>query len=117
MDEILNLKPDEIYIEKHLMGRTTMQNLGEPYWNTWIWSATDSPRSYNLVKRYTQRPEVELYHTAEDPYELTNLAGREEVREIEARLRTELHRWMASQKDPGAPQASRKSRHLYGVAP
>ena len=121
---LLNLLPDEIYIEKHLMGRTTMQDLGEPYWNTWVWSAAESPESYALVKRYTRRPAVALYHTAGDPYELTNLAGRKEVREVEQRLRTELHRWMAAQKDPGAPQdtrkalqAARQGKHLYGVAP
>jgi uncharacterized sulfatase len=44
--------------------------------------------------------EVALYHLAADPYELANLAGREEHRELEQRLRAELLSWW---HDTGGP--------------
>ncbi|MEK6235253.1 MAG: heparan N-sulfatase, partial [Planctomycetales bacterium] len=50
---IRNLKPDEIYIEKHLMGGGALNN---PYWATWTSSAWNNPRTYHLVKRYMRRP-------------------------------------------------------------
>ncbi|MDG2122872.1 MAG: hypothetical protein P8J87_04195, partial [Verrucomicrobiales bacterium] len=118
---IRNLRPDEIFIEKHLMGWTGKGELNNPYWATWVRDSQTSARSYNLVKRYMQRPAVALYRTASDPYEMENLAGSEGVAEVEARLGAELDRWMAVQGDPGAAQdtmealeAARKGRHLYG---
>jgi len=70
---ILNLRPDEVYLEKHLMGGGRNNN---PYWSTWMQESFKSPATYALIKRYMHRPAVELYHTAEDPYEMTNLAAR-----------------------------------------
>ena len=53
-----------------------------------------------------------------DPYELTPLTDRTEVK---ARLSAELDRWLKSQGDPGIPQdtqealqAARKGKPLYG---
>jgi len=119
---IRNLTPDEIYIEKHLMGVEGDGRLNNPYWATWLWDALTHPRTYRLVKRYMRRPAEELYHTAEDPYELVNLAGDPEHAAIQARLAAELDRWLSEQGDPGARQdtnealdAARKGRHLYGA--
>ncbi|MEC9096966.1 MAG: sulfatase, partial [Planctomycetota bacterium] len=36
---IENLRSDEIYIEKHLMGSRGNGELNNPYWATWVWSA------------------------------------------------------------------------------
>ena len=44
---IRNLKSKEMYIEKHLMGPG---RLGNPYWATWVNTAWNNPRTYNLVK-------------------------------------------------------------------
>ena len=80
-------------------------------------------RTYKLVKRYMRRPAEQLYHTAEDRYEMKNLAGQAGQEERLGRLRAELDRWLKAQSDPGAPvdtdkaiQAARKGKHLYGVS-
>ncbi|UCG47748.1 MAG: sulfatase [Phycisphaerales bacterium] len=121
---IRNLRPDEIYIEKHLMGWAGRGELNNPYWATWVRDAWNDPRTYNLVKRYMHRPAEQLYHTAEDPYELNNLADDPGAAGIKARLSAELDRWMKQQGDPGAPQdtheaieAARRGEHKYGARP
>jgi uncharacterized sulfatase len=115
-----NLSPDEIYIEKHLMGSSGDGSLNNPYWSTWVWSAWNDPRTYQLVKRYTRRPAEQLYHTANDPFEMTNLAGDSHHQTIQQRLSDELDRWMTEQGDPGAAQdtpqaiqAAKRGEHLY----
>ena len=67
------------------------------------------------------RPAEQLYHTAEDPYELTNLADDPSLSQIKAKLSAELDRWMQAQGDPGAAldtmenyKAARRGVHLYG---
>jgi len=117
---IQNLLPDEMYIEKHLMGTRGDGKLNNPYWSTWVFESWNKPEIYNLVKRYTYRPAEELYHTAKDNYEMENLAGDPKFSEIKQRLRSQLSDWMTSQGDPGAPQdtaealqAARKGKHLY----
>lgn len=118
---IRNLKPGEIYIEKHLMGHTGDGSLNNPYWGTWVRDAWNNPHTYELVKRYTRRPAEQLYHTVEDPYEMTNLAEDPDYAGTKNLLSTELDRWLNSQGDPGAPQdtheahqAARQGKHLYG---
>lgn len=115
-----NLRPDEIYIEKHLMGWTGKKDLKNPYWATWVSSSFENDRTYQLVKRYMRRPAEAFYHTAKDPYEMTNLAGQATHADRQLALKTELARWMAKQGDPGAEQdtqealqAARKGRHLF----
>lgn len=117
---IRNLSPDEIYIEKHLMGIKGNGSLNNPYWATWVRESWTNERTYSLVKRYMRRPAEELYHTSEDRYEMNNLAGLAEHRAIQNRLSSELDRWMSAQGDPGVPedtleaiQAARKGTHLY----
>jgi len=119
---IRNLTPDEIYIEKHLMGWAGKGELNNPYWATWVSNAWDDPKTYNLVKRYMHRPAEQLYDTAKDPYELNNLANDPAFSDIKARLSAELDRWMKEQGDPGATQdtheaiqAARQGKHLYGA--
>jgi N-sulfoglucosamine sulfohydrolase len=121
---IRNFTPDEIYIEKHLMGWAGNGELNNPYWATWIRDAWNDPKIYNLVKRYMHRPAEQLYNTAEDPYEMKNLAGEPEFADIKAGLSAELDRWMKEQGDPGAAQdtheairAARQGKHIYGTHP
>ena len=121
---IRNLRPNEMYIEKHLMGWTGEGQLNNPYWQTWVREAWNNPHTYKLVKRYQHRPAVELYHTAADPYEMNNLAESPDHAWIRERLSAELDQWMTSQGDPGAAedtmdalQAARKGQHLYFPTP
>ena len=103
------------------MGWAGTGALNNPYWATWVRDAWRNPHTYTLVKRYQRRPPVELYHTADDPYELKNLAEAPEHAERKALLGKELDCWLSSQGDPGAAQdtdkaiqAARKGKHLYG---
>lgn len=118
---IRNLLPNEIYIEKHLMGTRGNGSLNNPYWSTWVFESWNDERTYNLVKRYTLRPAEQLYDTANDPFELQNLADDADYADIKQRLRRELTAWMNAQGDPGAAQdthaainAARAGNHLYG---
>jgi len=99
---IRNLRPDEIYIQKYLMGRHRFEDLNNPYWATWIRDSWNNPDIYDLVKRYMHRPPEELYCTAEDPYELTNLIDDSGLAEVKERLSDELDAWMEAQGDSGA---------------
>ena len=117
---IRNLRSEDIYIEKHLMGLQGNGRLNNPYWGTWVGEAWSSPRIYELVKRYTRRPAEQLYHTASDPYELRDVCDQRAFAETKAQLSAELDRWLESQGDPGAPQdahealqAAREGNHLY----
>ena len=118
---IQNLRPNDLYIEKHLMGMTGGGGLNNPYWATWIAEAWDHPKTLQLVTRYMRRPAEELYHTASDPYEMKNLAGDSRYADIKRRLKSELLRWRTRQGDPGidqdtmkAIQAARQGKHLFG---
>ena len=88
--------------------------------STWVSEAWNNPLIYELVERYQQRPSEQLYHTAEDPYEMKNLADDPTHAERKAKLSAELDRWLTSQGDPGIPQdthkahqAARRGKHLY----
>ena len=106
---IRNLRPENIYIEKHLMGIKGNGALNNPYWQTWIFDTAADERTYSLVQRYMHRPAEQLYDTANDPYELNNLAENRAVSDIKSKLSAELDRWMKSQGDPGAEQDTVKS--------
>ncbi len=117
---IRNLLPDEIYIEKHLMGGGRLNN---PYWATWVGAnpLQEGTNAYAMVKRYMSRPAEQLYQTSEDPYELLNLAENPEFQAVKETLSAELDRWMEMQMDPGAAvdtvealMAARKGTHLHG---
>ena len=116
---IRNLLPDDLYVEKHLMGGGRLNN---PYWASWVGADPIRKRSvYELVKRYMRRPPTQLYDTISDPYEMNNLAGKPEFRQMEKRLSDALDAWMKSENDPGAEvdtvealQAARKGNHLHG---
>ena len=121
---IRNLTPDEIYIERHLMGWAGRDPLKNPYWATWVATAADNKHTYDLVKRYMHRPAEELYDTENDPYEMNNLINNPAQAKIKQALSDELDTWLKEQKDPGVPQdtnealkASRKDKHLYGAVP
>lgn len=96
---IHNLTPDETYIERHLFGVVEHN----PYWVTWTYAAADDPHTYEMVHRYVNRPEEELYFTPDDPNELHNIADDPQHSGIKEKLKNELQRWMTAQGDPGTP--------------
>ena len=116
---IRNLLPDELYIEKHLMGGGKLNN---PYWATWVGAdPIKQPEVYERVKRYMRRPAEQLYLTAQDPFEMTDLANSADNVSTQKRLSDALDTWMHAQADPGAAvdtvealKASRKGKHLHG---
>ncbi len=117
---IRNLRPENLYIEKHLMGIRGDGSLNNPYWQQWMFDSESNPQAYALVQRYMRRPAEQVYHTASDPYEMNNLADDPKVADIKSRLSAELDRWMAAQGDPGAEQdtaeshqAAKKGKHRF----
>ena len=96
---IRNLSPQKLYIEKHLMGRTEHN----PYLGSWVFSATENPKHLRLVERFISRPAEELYHTAQDRFEMTNLAADPAHAETKARLAAALDKSLKDQLDPGVP--------------
>lgn len=106
---IRNLTPDELYIEKHLMGLQGRAALNNPYWATWVWDSHSNERTYDLVKRYMRRPAEQLYRTVDDPSEMSNLAGMKQHADVQNRLSYELDLWMNLQGDPGVPQDTKQS--------
>jgi N-sulfoglucosamine sulfohydrolase len=95
---IRNLKNSNLYIEKHLMGRMTVNN----YWSSWMFSSAKDTKTLNLVTRYMSRPKEELYNTNADPNELENLSEMLELSSIKDDLSKQLDDWMKQQGDPGA---------------
>lgn len=96
---IRNLAPENLYIEKHLMGK----NEHNPYWQTWIFSSFSNTRHESLVNRFMKRPAEELYHTASDPFELNNLSNDPAHAEIKTQLSQHLDAQLKAQGDPGLP--------------
>jgi uncharacterized sulfatase len=112
---IRNLKPEALYIEKHLMG----QHQWHQYWPSWVFATTFNEHARATVQRYMRRPAEELYQLRDDPFELNNLAGDSDCDTIKTRLAKELERWMRSQRDPGAAidtqsqwKASKRGEHF-----
>lgn len=118
---IRNLLPNELYIQKYLMGSTGKNELNNPYWGTWMFESPNHPKIYQLIKRYMMRPPEELYNTAVDPYEMNNLIADSQHADIKGRLSAELDRWLTAQGDPGASidtypvlRAARDGIHKFG---
>ena len=101
---IRNLAPENLYIEKHLMGEIQWH----AYWPTWVaqtgpWEGQNYNReAVRLINRFMRRPAEELYRVDLDPYEMNNLVDVSEGGDAKARLSGELDRWMSEQGDPGA---------------
>ena len=117
---IRNLSPDDIYIEKHLMGIRGDGALNNPYWGTWMFESGQTEEAERIVKRYMKRPPEHLYRTAQDPHEQVNLAGDPRYSDIKAELSRELDLWLHDQNDPGVPldtreahAAAKRGEHIY----
>ena len=90
---IWNLTPD---IEFRNVGMKTNEFL------SWEKKAAQGDKdAAEKVKRYRVRPGVELYDIKADPHEWENLAGRADLADIQAELRSKLEAWMKSSGDKG----------------
>jgi len=117
---ILNLRPDDLFIEKHLMGLKGNAVLNNPYWATWVRDAWIKPNIYSLIKRYQSRPPLSFYNTSQDPYEMNDLAGDPKYADQINIMKKELLSWMKVEGDPGveldtpeAHQAAKEGKHLF----
>jgi N-sulfoglucosamine sulfohydrolase len=75
--------------------------MGQPFWTDIKERArwgTLAPTFERLLLA-PSRPMFELYDLAADPYEMTNLAGRPDVAELEHRMLLDLTAWMIQQRD------------------
>ena len=100
---LVNLKHDQPYHEKHLMTEGPAKRYDLQWWQALSDAAAQGDASAKkLYDKYHHRPAEELYRVDEDPWEMNNLADKPEYDEAKKRLRAELERWMAEQKDPGA---------------
>lgn len=95
---IRNLAPENIYIEKHVMGTLRWHK----YWPSWVYEADTNEQANFLLNRYQKRPKEELYHLPTDPENFKNLIGKKELRKIKKQLSEKLDLWMEKQQDPGA---------------
>ena len=80
----------------------------------------DNPVIYKLVKRYQRRPALSFYHTAEDPYEMNDLATEQKYKTKIRDFKKELEMWMKEEGDPGvsldtqrAHLGARQGNHLF----
>jgi len=73
-----------------------------PEFLSWVVKAEEGDAdAAEKVRRYQQRPPVELYDVTEDRYEWNNLAENPEYAGTVRKLRANLDAWMASQGDKG----------------
>ena len=104
---IQNLTPQSTFLLKWMLGEGPNYPTG--YWSSWMFAAAQREAANDLVQRYLRRPPVELYHTAEDPHQLNNLAGNPAYDSVKTRLRRALEDWQRRQDDPGTALDSREA--------
>jgi len=73
----------------------------EGFYRSWEEKAKTDPAAKRRMDQYLHRPEEELYNVREDPYELNNVAGKPEHKELVRDLRAKLEEWMKKQGDLG----------------
>lgn len=64
------------------------------YWRTWLAAAENKPSAAFIVKRFSERPQEELYDLQSEPFELNNLANNLEQAERLKSTRAELKTWI-----------------------
>ncbi len=94
---ILNLTPEALYFEKHLMDIKNRKQV----WANWLESSATDTKAKFLVYRYIKRPAIEFYDMQNDPWELNNLANDKKYEKRIAEMKSELERWMLQQGDKG----------------
>lgn len=72
---------------------------GGRYWISWFERAKSDPATAALVRRYHERPAVELYDLSTDPFERRNLAADPAHAGRTRELRAQLEAWLEAQGD------------------
>jgi uncharacterized sulfatase len=97
---ILNLKPEFTFTTHiDLAPRGNQPGYWGGYWESWIRAAETNAEIAAKVKRYHQRPAIELYDLRADPHEQHNVASDPAQARRVAQLRAELEDWMRAQGD------------------
>ena len=111
---IRNLMPENIYVEKHVMGELNWHT----YWPSWMYGSADNARTFFLLNRYLHRPAEELYDLVTDPGSFTNRIQDKKLTSVKQRLSTKLDAWMKAEHDPGKildqpdyEQAAKSGKH------
>jgi len=89
---MLNLHPERDWTT-HFTKVAGIPNSHAEVWNTWLERAKTDPAAAHLVKLMVHHPAEELYDTEADPYELTNLVDRVELKPVLERMRKRLAQW------------------------
>lgn len=93
---IHNLHPEFAFTNHSDLDR---KPLAGAYWTEWAELAKTNERARQIVDRYYERPEWELFHVGSDKWELTNLIDRPEHAERAVALKQQLADWMQRQGD------------------
>jgi arylsulfatase A-like enzyme len=96
---VLNLKPENEWTT-HFTRVDGIPESHKAVWDTWIEKAQSDREAARLVDVIRHHPREELYDTRQDPYELNNLAGREDLQPVLERLRDRLQAWRRQQGEP-----------------
>lgn len=75
---------------------------------SWLESAKTDTKSAELVKRFRERPEYQLFDLNTDPYEMHNLAENPEYAEKIKLFKQSITSWMKQQGDDGDLHQSKK---------
>jgi N-sulfoglucosamine sulfohydrolase len=94
---ILNLHPE--YAHTTHIDKAPARTSGLGYWVSWYQKAKIDPVAAGIVKRYYERPAVELYDLRNDLFEEHNLADRVEQAGRVKQMRAQLEAWMKEQGD------------------
>jgi uncharacterized sulfatase len=95
---VLNLHPERTWTT-HFTLVPGLPDSHKDVWDAWVERAKTDPAAAKLIDTIEHHPAEELYDTQADPYELTNLAGRPELKPVLDRLREQLRQWRAAQND------------------
>jgi len=112
---ILNLNNENMYVEKHMMGKP--EHTG--YWSSWMFNMNNTDNNFKVVSGYMLRKKEELYEVGKDKYERNSLAGETNYEDVQKELAEELLLWMSKTGDPGQSidtkeefNAQRKGNHF-----
>lgn len=95
---ILNLHPEREWTT-HFTKVEGIPNSHAEVWRTWIDKARQDSATAHLLDLIVHHPAEELYDTRTDPYELTNLASRPEMKPVLHRMRKRLAQLRKQIKD------------------
>lgn len=93
---IRNLHPEFAFTNHSDLHR---KKLAGAYWTEWAELAKTDARARQIVDRYYERPEWELFDVANDKWEQTNQINEPKHAELVAELKVELGDWIKSQGD------------------